>query len=425
MNILLVNITPPLKHGLFPLGIAYLKAMVNSDEELKGKVDFFVANIAFKNAEERILAMLEGNNYDLVGFAGYVWNISKVDYIAKHLKQNGIKIPIVIGGPEASYDPGSFLSKYPHFDIAICGEGEETFLELVKTMNFNLGSDHFKDMDKINGLAYNNGSIRVNPERFPMDLDILPSPYLENDSMMDDYTYFPIETHRGCPFKCYFCFYNKNFSKVRYFSLEKIENELKFLFSRNITKLYIMDPTFNIDLKRAKKICELIIKYNKKNIPIHTEIRAELVDEEFAELLKEANITRVEVGLQSINEGVLDLINRSYNKETFLDGINLLKKYDIELDISIIIGLPGDTLSSFLRTYAFVESLNPEILSAFIFQVLPGTHIYRNADKFCVRFVSEPPYRIIETDTFSKEEIKQAEEMHRQKNLLKKNSGSI
>ncbi len=425
MKIILVNISPPLKHGLFPLGIAYLKSVVKADEELKDKVDFFVFSIAYKDAEERLISELKENHYDLIGFGGYIWSISKLNDVAKSLKENNIRTPIVVGGPEVSYNPESFLTKYSYFDVAIFGEGEKTFLELVRTLYHNSNENFIKCLEQIKGLAYKDKIIHVNPGRPLINLDELPSPYIMEDDLLDNYSYIPIETHRGCSYRCHFCFYNKNFLKVRRFSLDRISNELKILFSKNISKLYIMDPTFNLDVEFAKQVCELIIKYNKNKIPIHTEIRAELVDEEFAQLLQKANILLVEVGLQSINETVLSLVNRSFNKENFLRGISLLKKYNISCDISIIIGLPGDNLQSFMETYNFVESLNPKFLSTFRLFVLPGTYLYEHADEFKLTFNNEPPYMIINTETFSKEEIIKVDKMAREKKLLKEKNTDI
>jgi hypothetical protein len=160
-----------------------------------------------------------------------------------------------------------------------------------------------------------------------------------------------------------------------------------------------MDPVFNIDLKRAKEICRFIIKHNKKRIPFHTEIQAELVDKELAVLLKKACVRYIEVGLQSDDEKVLKNVRRGFNRERFIKGFNLLKSNGLVVELQLILGLPGDSLDSFLRSLRFAIELDPPVLAVFKLQVLPGTMIREHAKSLGIEYAQEPPYEFIQSRT--------------------------
>ena len=80
-------------------------------------------------------------------------------------------VPFWAGGPEVSYDAEEFLKKNPAFDGVMVGEGEETFLELVK--HYMNGSP---SLEKTTGLVYckPDGTIQNNGWRQIMDLSRVP-----------------------------------------------------------------------------------------------------------------------------------------------------------------------------------------------------------------------------------------------------------
>jgi len=166
-----------------------------------------------------------------------------------------------------------------------------------------------------------------------------------------------------------------------------------------------MDPVFNLDLKRAKEICKFIIQNNKNNIPFHTEIRAELVDKELAELFYKANFKFLEIGLQSTDKDVLELVNRKLNFEQFVYGIKLLKDYSLSIEIQLIFGLPGDTIPSFMNSLEQVMALKPKYVRTFRLMLLPGTEIWNNSKKLGMVYENEPFHRLLKSNSVSFSDI--------------------
>ena len=113
--------------------------------------------------------------------------------------------------------------------------------------------------------------------------------------------------------------------RMSYFSRDRVEKELQYLLSRRPRGIYLMDPTFNVNKRRAKEILRIFIKHNRIS-RLHVELKAELLDKEMVELLHMAKTDLIEIGIQSINKKTLKLINRHFEPERFSKNMRLLNK---------------------------------------------------------------------------------------------------
>ena len=95
------------------------------------KEQIFVAEYTINQQEEHILQSIYEEHADIIAFSCYLWNISTVTSLARELKKVAPHVKIWLGGPEVSYDAPSFLLEHPYIDMILCGEGEETFRELI------------------------------------------------------------------------------------------------------------------------------------------------------------------------------------------------------------------------------------------------------------------------------------------------------
>ncbi|WDU82214.1 B12-binding domain-containing radical SAM protein [Caloramator sp. Dgby_cultured_2] len=189
MKVLLIALNSKYVHS--NLAIRYLRAYVNEfDVEIfEGTINENPFNLSLEIANKKP---------DVVAFSCYIWNIENILKICGILKEINKDITIILGGPEASYDPKNILQLNEYIDFIIFGEGEETFKELLEYL-----SGKGKDLKSIKGLAFRLGEeIIVNEER-PLitNLDTIPFPYdLEIPSKIVYY-----EASRGCPFSCKYC----------------------------------------------------------------------------------------------------------------------------------------------------------------------------------------------------------------------------
>ena len=376
-----------------PLPLLYLKGFLLNDRSIKEKVEIEIKEFGLFDADDFILYEIQRCNPQIVGFSCYVWNIKKILALSGKIKKINRNIKIVLGGPQVSPLAKILLKKNSQIDIIVKGEGEITFLELIKAL-----SNSNKNISGILGItSRHNGRIVDNADReIISDLDSIPSPYIYNFIHLEDREVC-LETQRGCIFKCNFCYYNKGFDKIRFFSMERVKKDLSSLLKQKLRSIYLMDPVFNLDVSRAKEICKFIVQNNKNNITFHTEIKAEFVDEESAELFYKANIKYLEIGLQTTKAKVLHSVNRKPYIKKFVNGITLLRKYDFTAEIQLILGLPGDTFDSFKKSLEFTLDLEPKTLSIFRLQVLPGTEIWRKAKELGVIYEDEPPYYFLQS----------------------------
>lgn len=391
-----------------PLALYYLRAVLLNNSSLQDRMRIEILEFDTKQKTEDIYLKIVEHQPDILGFSCFVWGIQKILAVTQVVKESHPKTTVVLGGPEVSPVANSVIEKNGQIDIVVRDEGEFTFLELVKSF-FN---DQM-NLHLIPGISFRaQDRVIENPSRGIIeDLDTVPSAYLSNPFSLEDRDVC-LETQRGCVFKCTFCYYGKGVQTGgRFFSLERIKDELSFLLRQNPKCIYLMDPVFNLPVERAKDICRFIIQNNKNRIPFHTEIRAELVDDELAELMYEAHIRHVEVGLQTSDPKVLNTIKRGLNTHRFLKGLGALKKYDIAIYLQLIYGLPKDSRETFLNSLEFALSLNVPTVEVFRLQVLPGTPIWREAKSLGITYDEKPLYWILSSQEFSADTLAELEKI--------------
>jgi len=375
----------------------------------------------------------------LIGFSCYLWNIKKTLNICRRLKEINPGLKIVLGGPEVSPRAQDLLAKEKAIDVVVRGEGEESFAQLAAQTGrtrtstaeggvpaFPLGRGAIKrgaaqarrsiaaDLSGIRGISFRKGAeIIHNPDR-PHFCNVgrIPSPYLSGLVNLKDKNIVdvPLETVRGCSSRCHYCYYHKNFPVVRYFSLSRVEKELKLIFSHKPHEVYLMDPTFNSNSQRAKKILKIFIRYNQ-GANLHVELKAELVDEEMARLLSQANAYNIEIGIQSTNPKTLKAINRRFNKEKFIKGIRYLNKFKLYYEIQLIDALPHQSYCCLMKSLDWLYSMHPAKVVIFRLGLLLGTTLRDRAASFGIEYDQSAPYSAYKSNAMTDTEVKSVEKL--------------
>ena len=385
-----------LQLALYYLKSYLLKRKASPKPTSKVKIQVFHEEDSVIVVAQKILKLKP----QLVGFSCYIWNIEKILKVCRRIKKVAPHLKIVLGGPEVTPRAGEILAAESVIDAVVRGEGEVTFDELVRSPGW--------DLSGVLGLSFRNGNKVINnPDRPQIrDLEEIPSPYLSvvvdlKDKNIVD---LPLETARGCFFRCHYCYYHKNFPQVRNFSLARVEKELKLILTTGPKEVYLMDATFNSNPQRAKKILRLFIKYNRCS-SLHLELKAELVDQELARLLQQANCLNIEIGIQSINPKTLKAINRQFNREKFKKGINHLNKYKLFYEIQLIDALPFQSYERLKKSLDWLYALHPARVVVFQLAMLPGTILRRNASRYGIVYDLRPPYYAARSMAMSKTEV--------------------
>lgn len=394
MKALLVSIDSKFIHA--NLAVRYLKNFC-SYEGTEIEIKEFTIN----QQSDYILGEILDTNPDIICFSCYIWNIEYIKEIAYIIKESEPDIKILWGGPEVSYETEKLMKTEVYIDFVIFGEGEMTFMEFMKQIN------HSNPNYNIKGLAYReNNNIYINEARELIDnLDIISYPYSENEDFTDKIIYY--ESSRGCPFNCSFCMSSIN-RKTRNFSIDRVKKDLKKLLATQARQIKFVDRTFNADYRRAMEIMEFIIKHNSKNMTIHFEITADIINDSFLSFLKKmpVNMFQFEIGVQSLNENTLQEINRNMNKEHLCKVIdNIGRNNNIHMHLDLIAGLPYENYESFKDSFNGIYLLNAEKLQLGFLKVLKGTKIYSEKNKHRIKYRKTAPYEVISTKYIAYREI--------------------
>jgi radical SAM superfamily enzyme YgiQ (UPF0313 family) len=344
----------------------------------------------------------------MVGFTCYLWNIDRTLWIAERIKARKPEIKIVLGGPEITAD-NAWVLRSDAVDYAAIGEGEQTFIELLKAL---LQDD--EPRRTIDGLFVAkamrtraiDGTLAV-PFRRPLpNLNSISSPYLAGILDAADEEVLLLETIRGCVFKCKFCYYPKSYDALYFVDEEKIIANLRHARERGAKEVVLLDPTLNQRRDFADFVRLLARENPERQFTYFGELRAEGITPEIARLLREANFTEVEVGLQSIDPLAMDLMDRKNNLRAFERGVRSMMDAGIDVKIDLIIGLPGDTVESVRRGFDYLhQSQLYSRIQVFNLAVLPGTAFRQEAEQLGLRYQSRTPYYVLQTPTLKLEEM--------------------
>ncbi|CAG1016684.1 partial 2-hydroxyethylphosphonate methyltransferase, partial [Anaerolineales bacterium] len=238
--------------------------------------------------------------------------------------------PIIIGGPSVGIS-GSEMLEYLNLKYAIRGDGEAAFVEFLERQSKGAS---FKGMA---GLVIREGRqiIQDNQPFRVGDLNTLPpvmphrfidiKPYGRFDSPLQ------IQTKRGCALKCTYCTYNEiegEYCRLR--DPQRVADEIEELVTETgINHIEFTDSTFNIPLNHAKAVLGAVI--NKKlDLRLRTMgLNPGAVDEELADLIKEAGFRDVDLGVESGCDITLQGLGKSFTKEHVLRAGKLLNERKI------------------------------------------------------------------------------------------------
>lgn len=397
-------------HGYFSLALGYLKAYALKDQALEKHANIEIIDFCVDcNDVMQVLYYFTRMEPDIISFSTYCWNMNKVLELSSLTKLILPETKIVLGGPEAGPIADKYLKENPQIDIIVRGEGEVTFYEVLR---FFIAKD--RKLSDIDGISYRKKEkIFSNDDRALIEnLDDIPSPYLTGILKPQDQATY-LETYRGCPYKCAYCFEGKGYPKLRFFPEERIKDEVKLITKdRSVRSFSFVDPVFNLNPKNMDRMSSIMDGSENPDVKLHTiELNMETVDEKTVEKLKECKVASIETGPQTINKETLDNINRQFDAEKFASGVGLLVKGHIKVLCDLMLGLPGDNFFRFLKSAKYIFSLGPNVVIFSTLYVIPGTELYNKAKKFQMKFEDQPPHYIMENYSFPFEEIRKAEIM--------------
>lgn len=298
---------------------------------------------------------------DIVGITMNTFQTMSARKISEIVKKTDKNILVVAGGPHPSALKLRIFHDFPCVDVAVIGEGEGAFLEIIEG----------KDLTKIQGICYDK---KVNaPRPRAENLDYIPLPNLDlvnfsrnkftGAEPVGAYPTMHIMASRGCPFQCIFC--NKSVwgNTVRFRKPELILEEIKWLHEKyGVREIFFQDDTFNLNREWAEQVLNLIIEHGlNKNIIYKTPFRAneKLVDKKLLELAKKAGFWLIFYGVESGNQEMLDNMKKGITVKEIKRAFELTHTAGLKTIAAFIIGLPGETKETIGDTFNLQRELNP------------------------------------------------------------------
>ena len=393
MRVLLINISlrPNSDKIIFPVGFAYIATAIK-----KAGFAFDILDLdALRLSDDNIEDYIKSHTFDAVAFGCIVTGYKYVKKIAEMIKRYR-NVPIIAGNSVATSIPETLLTK-TRVDIGVMGEGDITIIELLRAIESGA------PLGEVKGIFFQkDGEIVFTPEREAiLNLDQLP---LIDYELFDMKTYlakckfnvsepypikfdklkaFPINTARGCPNNCSFCYHVFKKNRYRFRSPKNIYKEIKYLQRKyGINYIQFFDELTLFSRERAHNLADYFLKNNIK-VFWAADCRAGLfrdTDLGLALKLKKSGCVSLGYSLESADEDILKAMNKWITVQDFIVQTKILHKAGVTPVTSLVIGYPQETEETIKKTFdcCYDASIYP---SAGYLLPQPGTPMYDYAVK--------------------------------------------
>ncbi len=400
------------KAGHPHLGLAYLIAVLKQN----GVKDIDVFDQGLEGDHNVLYKKLDAFKPDLVAMTTFSYCYDYAENLIKNIKEY-TTTPLIVGGSHVSATKADILIRTPA-DFAMKGESEVSFVKFITELS---GSKNYL---KVGNLIWKDGTgnvIENKEEALIQDIDKIPFPSYESFHF-ERYNYFstktlPIITSRGCPYGCNFCSVKLSMGRsFRPRSPENVIEEMKYWINTyKIERFEINDDCFNLNIERAERICDLIIKEGLNiKYEMYNGIRADRVTERLLRKMKASGCVFVSYGCESGNQGVMNNMGKALRIEKVKETMELTNKVGIRSSVNFIIGHKGETYKTAMETIKFARTLPANFVNFYNIIPYPGTGLYKWAsenasymmpvDEYIGKIGSRDLMPVFETKEFPRED---------------------
>ena len=447
MNVLCLNPTMsvPVSHGKpnihFPLGLAYITGVLQKsnnvvvlDANAEGSENLELVGDRYHSglSKQAIIERISQASPDIICMSlMFTCNAENAMGLLGEIKKAFPNVITVVGGAHVTVRPEETL-RNGAVDFAVIGEGERTVEELIDCI-LNKG-----DFGKIKGLGFKkDGIVQINePRELIRDLDSLPFPPLsmmpmeryfraqkEGKGQRKEYIYdsrwTTVITSRGCPMNCVFCSIHLTMGSLyRPRSPENVVAEISRDYNEfGIRHFNIEDDNMTWNTERFEKICDLIIASGMKfTWSAPNGVRADRLNEELVRKMALTGCRDVWLSPESGSQRVLDeVIGKKMKLEDIERAVEMLSRNGIIVNLSFVMGLPGETKADMWESIRFAKKLRKKGASFASFNIATpfyGTRLYHEAvekgyfdDENCNPSLLMTSETLMQTPDWTKEEL--------------------
>jgi radical SAM superfamily enzyme YgiQ (UPF0313 family) len=386
VDVVLINppMWSPAEHATFsslcpPLGLGYLAACLLNRGASVEILDLNVTGAPLSSLDH----VLREKAPRLVGVTTVTQNYflaRRVAHIARAALPDAF---IVTGGPHVSYLSEQALDE-PAFDAAALFEAEQTIVDLWEQL-----TRPQPDLYRVHGLAFRDGDRKIATPARPLEknMDAIPYPARHLLPMALYGRPGTIMTSRGCPMKCIFCISSTYEGSYRPRSADNVLGELTDMREKwGIREAYFIDNVFTVNAQRVRNICKGMIERNI-GMQFNCVSRADLVTEELIACMKAAGCIRIEIGVESAVQEIIDLVKKHIKVEQVERAADIVLGAGITPMFTFQIGSPFETPESLQKTHDLAAKLRGRGAMTFFSTMTPypGTPLAAQADSLGIR----------------------------------------
>jgi hypothetical protein len=322
---------------------------------------------------------LLARNPKIVGLGIYIWNVAPAAEVVATLKRIRPDITVILGGPEVSYEAET-QPIVQLADYVIAGEADLAFAQVCRQL-----------------LAGERPAAKVIPAGLP-EFSELVLPYDLYDDQDVAHRIIYVEASRGCPFSCEFCLSSLDIP-VRQAPLPAFLGHLQRLLDRGVRQFKFVDRTFNLNVHTSRKILEFLLERHRPGLFFHFEMVPDRLPEALREVIVRfpPGALQFEVGVQTFNAEVAELIHRRQDYQRLEDNLRFLRgQTGVHIHADLIAGLPGESLESFAAGFDRLIALRPHEIQVGMLKRLRGTPIIRHDAEWQMVYNPHPPYELLQ-----------------------------
>jgi radical SAM superfamily enzyme YgiQ (UPF0313 family) len=372
--------------GITPLASGYMKTYALTDPEVADAWAIDIYDVPVRTDRQSIVTDLLARPQpsDVYALSCYVWNMGAMRWLVEQLTQAEPRPHIILGGPQVmNHAAEDVPPEWSH--VAVCnGEGERTFQAYLREL-----ARSESDLACVPGLSFWRGDELVTtdkPERI-RDLSEIPSPYTQGVFESGKYTFAVLETNRGCPYHCGFCYWGAaTNSRVNQFEEQRVLDDIAWISENRCHLLYLADANWGV-LKRDVDFAKHIVECSQRTgFPMYVDTNSAKNKPD-----RVAHITGIFVGgglltsqpisLQTMDDNVLQLIDRgNIRLETYTALQSTLREHGIASYVEMIWPLPGETVETFAQGITSLCRSGADTLLIYPHLLIRNTPIYNNHD---------------------------------------------
>ncbi|MFK7933262.1 MAG: radical SAM protein [Saprospiraceae bacterium] len=365
-----------------PLGMLYISAWLE-----QAGMDNDVFDTTFSTKKELNEYLLQSQPSIIAIYTNLMTKLNVIE-IVKFIRSTPAlsESVVVLGGPDIRYNVKDYLATGAN--IAVIGEGEQTMLEIAQTVE----KGNRTEFGHITGLAYYSadGELIQTAERSRIrPVDDLPYPnrkkidiqqYLDTWKKYHGESAMTVSTQRGCPYTCKWCSTAVYGQSYRRRSAKLVVEELKYLQDTyNPDSIWFVDDVFTVSHKWLKEFRDEMLR-QQVTVPFECITRADRMNEEVIQVIKEAGAFRLWIGSESGSQKIVDAMDRRVDVHHVRAMIRQTRAAGMQAGTFIMLGYPGETEADIKETVKHLKEANPDQFTITVAYPIKGTSLYNEIE---------------------------------------------